>query len=96
MLTIQEIRALSKKELLLELQKARKEMLKVRINLKTKHDKDTSKSRQCKVTIARILTALNEIERSPKAEEKVVKASEAVAEKPAKTPKATKTVAKKS
>jgi len=62
MLSIQELRSSNKKELLLELAKARKETLKVRINLKTKHDKDLSKAKKAKRFVAQILTMLKEIE----------------------------------
>ena len=58
MLSIQELRSSNKKELLLELAKARKETLKVRINLKTKHDKDLSKAKKAKRYVAQILTVL--------------------------------------
>ena len=63
MLSIQELRSSTKKELLHELSKAHKEMLKVRINVKTKHDKDSSKSKKSKYYIAQILTVLKEIEK---------------------------------
>ncbi len=62
MLTIQELRSSTKKELLQELDKSRKESLKVRINVKTKHEKDQSKAKKTKRYIARILTALKEVE----------------------------------
>ncbi len=108
MLSIQELRSSSKKELLLELQKARKEMLKIRINLKTKHEKDTSKARKEKRMIAQILTLLKEFDKEPssakaseaptKKESPVAKPekSEVLAPKPeAKKPAVKKAVAKK-
>jgi len=48
----------------MELAKARKETLKVRINLKTKHDKDISKAKKVKHYVAQILTMLKELETS--------------------------------
>jgi|GEM_PF-3382379 len=93
MLSIQELRSSSKKELLLELQKARKEMLKIRISLKTKHEKDTSKARKEKRLIAQILTLLNGFDKEP-----VVKSAKPsvakVAEAPAKEVAATEVTAK--
>jgi ribosomal protein L29 len=72
MITIQELRSSTKKELFLELQKARKEALKVRISLKTKHEKDTSKASKTKRHVARVLLALQElnVEESKKAASK--------------------------
>ena len=68
MLSIQELRSSTKKELMLELQKARKEMLKIRINLRTKHEKNTSKAQKTKHYLAQIFTVLNEIKEDVKAE----------------------------
>ena len=73
MFSIQELRSSTKKELLHELFKARKEALKIRINIKTKHDKDGSKMEKTKHYVAQILTVLKEIERE---ESKKVKKSE--------------------
>lgn len=92
MMTMQELRSSSKKELLLELAKARKERLKVRISLKTKHDKDTSKAKKAKVYIAQLLTALNEAEKEGVAKAPAAVKSEPKAEKPK---KAKATTAKK-
>ncbi|MBI5421856.1 50S ribosomal protein L29 [Candidatus Peregrinibacteria bacterium] len=78
MLSIQELRSSNRKELLQELEKARKEMLKVRISLKTKHEKDTSKAGKTKRYIAQILTMLKGLGNAP-----VVSTSEkTVADKP--------------
>lgn len=63
MLTIQELRSSTLKELLQELEKARKEMLKVRVNVKTKHVKDTAKVKKSKRYIAQVLTVLKEVEK---------------------------------
>ncbi len=62
MLTIQELRSSTKKELLQELDKTRKDFLKIRINVKTKHEKDQSKVGKIKRYVAQILTALKEVE----------------------------------
>jgi len=62
MLTIQELRSSTGKELLQELSKARKESFKIRINVKTKHEKDISKAKKMKHYIARILTAIKEFD----------------------------------
>lgn len=62
MFSIQELRSSTKKELLQELERARKEALKVRINVKTKHDKDGSKAGKTKHYVAQILTVLKEAE----------------------------------
>lgn len=66
MLSKQELRQSGAKELLAELNKAKKEALKIRINLKTKHDKDTSKAFKNKQYVARILTFLKEQKKAPK------------------------------
>ena len=60
MLSIQELRSSSKKELMQELASARKDALKVKISLKTKHEKDTSKAKKAKFYVARILTVLKD------------------------------------
>ncbi len=59
MLSIQELRSSNQKELSLELEKFRKEMVKIRISLKTKHEKDTSKAGKTKRYIAQVLTFMN-------------------------------------
>jgi len=61
MYSIQELRSSTKKELLLELAKARKETLKICISLKTKHEKDSSKATKLKHYVAQILTILAEV-----------------------------------
>lgn len=61
MYSIQELRSSTKKELLQELEKSRAEILKIRINVKTKHEKDRSKVKKIKRYIAQILTILKEI-----------------------------------
>lgn len=77
MFSIQELRSSTKKELQMELEKSRKEMLKVRINLRTKHEKDTSKALKTKTYIARILTVMKDI----KDEVKEVKSEKSVTPK---------------
>jgi ribosomal protein L29 len=54
-----------------ELEKARKEGLKVCINVKTKQEKDSSKAIKTKRYIAQVLTVLNELEREETAKEKI-------------------------
>ncbi len=60
MLTVQELRSSTVKELLQELEAARKNMLKIRVNVKTKHEKNTVKSMQAKRYVAKILTVMKE------------------------------------
>lgn len=62
MLSIQELRSSTKKELLNELSNARKEMVKIRISVKTKSIKDSSSVAKQKRYISRIKTALKELE----------------------------------
>jgi ribosomal protein L29 len=71
MLTIQELRSSTVKELLQELDAARKNMLKVRINVKTKQEKNTAKAKQAKHYVAQILTVLKEIEEEEKIKSQV-------------------------
>ncbi len=66
MLSIQELRSSTVKELLRELETTRKDMLKVRINVKTKHEKDTSKVQKTKLYIAQVLTVLKEAKEEKK------------------------------
>lgn len=61
MLTIQELRSSTKKELLQELAAAQKQLLAVRMGIKTKHQKDTSLMKKTKATIARVKTLLREM-----------------------------------
>ena len=62
MLSIQELRSSTKKELQQELKNARSEMLRVKIGVKTKNLKDSSLVSKQKRYIARIITALKELE----------------------------------
>ena len=62
MQTYQELKSLTKKELLLALQEARQELLKRKITVKTKHEKDSSGVLKQKRYIARLLTALKQVE----------------------------------
>jgi len=62
MLSYQELKSLTKKELLKELSDAREAMMKKRITVKTKHNKDTSSVNKQKKFIARVSTALKELE----------------------------------
>ena len=78
MFSIQELRSSTKKELLLELSKARKENMKIRISLRTRHEKDSSKSGKMRNYVAQILTILKQIDSEEKvkgvAKEPVVQA----------------------
>jgi ribosomal protein L29 len=62
MLSNQELKSSTRKELLRELEEARMTWEKKRITIKTKHDKDTSSATKQKRYIARILTALKELD----------------------------------
>jgi len=62
MLTYQELKAMTMKELLKELTDARETVMKKRITVKTKHDKDTSSVSKEKRFLARIKTAIKELE----------------------------------
>lgn len=62
MQTYQELKSLTRKELLAELEKARAVLMKMRITVKTKHEKDTSAVNKQQKFIARLMTALKEIE----------------------------------
>lgn len=62
MLTMQELRSMSKKELLQSLKNARKELLKVRLGIAGKTLKDTSLKSKQQHEIGRIKTALREME----------------------------------
>ncbi|MBN2095804.1 50S ribosomal protein L29 [Candidatus Peregrinibacteria bacterium] len=86
MLTIQELRSSTEKELLQELIAARNNALKVRVNSKTKHEKDIAKVQKAKRYVAQILTVLREVDgeekskskkEAPKAEKKPAHKSEA-------------------
>ncbi len=62
MFSIQELRSSTIKELLQELEKARKGAQKTRINIKTKQEKNGSKAKKTKHYVAKILTVLKEVE----------------------------------
>lgn len=62
MLSIQELRSSTQKELLEELKSKRAEMLKIRITCKTKSLKDSSKVSKFKKYIAQIKTIIKELE----------------------------------
>lgn len=84
MLSVQELRSSTNKELVQELEKARKEALKIQINVKTKQEKDGSKAKKTKRYVAQILTLMKEIEaeeaKKPK-KDKEEKSEEAKAKK---------------
>lgn len=60
MFSIQELRSSTEKELDQELSRARKELLKIRISVRNKHEKDTSKVKKINCYIAQILTVMKE------------------------------------
>lgn len=62
MLSNQELKSLTKKELLKELEEARDLSQKNRITVKTKHHKDTSSVSKQKKYVARLMTALRELD----------------------------------
>ena len=62
MQTYQDIKSLTKKELQDSLQDARNQLLKSRITVKTKHEKDTSGINKQKKYIAQLNTALKQIQ----------------------------------
>ena len=62
MLSIQELKSSTRKELLEELKNARNEMVRVRIGVKTKSLKDSSLANKQKKYVARIKTALRELD----------------------------------
>jgi len=68
MLSIQELRSSTHKELQIELENARRERLRVRIGTKTKHIKDTSLASKYSHYIARIVTVMNEVRQQPPVE----------------------------
>ncbi|MBN2087290.1 50S ribosomal protein L29 [Candidatus Peregrinibacteria bacterium] len=71
MLSIQELRSSTKKELLEELKNARAEMLKVRITCKTKSMKDSSQANKQRKYIAQINTVIRELELEEKIKEAI-------------------------
>jgi ribosomal protein L29 len=64
MLSNQELRTSTKRELMRELEEAREMMLKKGITVKTKHDKDSSSVLKQRRYVARIKTAIKELELS--------------------------------
>lgn len=62
MLSFQELTSSTLKELMQELTKAKESMLKIRLHCKTRHEKDTSKAQKNKKYIARIKTAIKQLE----------------------------------
>jgi ribosomal protein L29 len=62
MLSVQELKTSSRKELIQELQNARSEIVKVRMNVKTKSIKDSSLANKQKKYIAQIETILKELD----------------------------------
>lgn len=66
MLSIQELRSSTLKELFQELEKTRKELLKARVSVKTKHEKNTSKVQKIKRYVAQVITILKEAEKEEK------------------------------
>ena len=76
MLSTQELRSSTPKELQSELQKAKEELLKIKIGIRTKHTKDSSLKGKQKRYVAQIQTILKEIEleeavkKAPEVEEK--------------------------
>ena len=62
MLSNQELKSLTRKELLKELEEARELVMKKRITIKTKHDKDSSGASKQKKYVARVMTALKELD----------------------------------
>ena len=59
---IQELKSLPKKDLMEELEVAKKEMFKIRIGVRSRNLKDSSSAGKQKKYIARIKTTLREIE----------------------------------
>ncbi len=62
MLSSQELKSLTRKELLRELEEARELAQKNRITVKTKHNKDSSSVSKQKKYVARVMTALKELD----------------------------------
>jgi len=62
MLSNQELKSSTRKELLKELEEARELSMKNRITVKTKHNKDNSSVPKQKKYVARIMTALKELD----------------------------------
>ncbi len=66
MLSVQELRSSTKKELMQELERSRKENLKIHIHVKTKHEKDSSKALKAKHYVAQIMTVMKEVKNDEK------------------------------
>ncbi len=62
MLSNQELKSSTRKELIKELEEARELSMKKRITVKTKHEKNTSAASKQKKYVARIMTALKELD----------------------------------
>ncbi len=62
MLSNQELKSSTRKELIKELEEARELNMKKRITVKTKHEKDTSAASKHKKYVARIMTAIKELD----------------------------------
>jgi len=71
MLTLQEIRSSTRKELLHELTAAQKKLLELRMGVHTKHQKDTSLVKKQKRFVGQLMTVLRDMDH----EEKVKKAT---------------------
>ena len=69
MFSVQELRSSTEKELLQELGRARKDLLKIRINVKTKHDKNSSKVKKSRRYVSQISTMLKELKREEQSKE---------------------------
>lgn len=62
MLSVQELRSSTGKELLQELAKAQTDLQQIRIAVRTKHEKDTGKVKKQRHYVAQLKTILKEIE----------------------------------
>lgn len=62
MFSNQELKSSTRKELLRELEEAREARMKKGITVKTKHDKDTASVSKHKRYVARVMTALKELD----------------------------------
>ena len=62
MLSIQELKSSTLKELQSELKKGREELVRIRIGVKTKHIKDLSLVSKQKKYLAQVLTSIKELE----------------------------------
>lgn len=64
MLTVKELRSSTDNELQEELKKSSKELLKVRLSIRSKHEKDSSKAKKLKRYAAQIHTIIIELKKS--------------------------------